>query len=521
MTTPTIKQLFTLVCMVVVAFSSLFIAQTTTFAAGNTLYFTPASSQLSVGGTMTVNVRGYVETSPRVGSVTGSVTYPAGQLRVIGTSTAGSSYTNPSVSVGANTINFSATKDPGPIGQTQIFSITFQAVGSGNAPLGFSTNSAINQAPTNRNSVTYTVSSPAPTPTPTPAPAPAPTPAPAPAPTPAPAPAPTTEETAPADEEDVTTPDTTGLITDVSRNGHYTDATVSWALTNPQGNAELSYGSSSDDQSTKAEVTKNTDGTFSGKLKDLTPGSRYYFTINATAPGDKTATYSGTIYTLGYPISIKVTQAGEPAINAKIQIGQQQYATSKDGISTLTLAADTYDFTITFGEATKTGTFTVEKKDIPSDGSAPATQNFTYDVPITETEAAGGVSLFIFIGVMVAGVAILVIAFLVYVTIKRRRYETGAGYSSNPATTVIIDDGYDWEKEHAHATPTLPETPIPYTPDMPRNTSVYLDEDEPKDMFELAKEQSIASKNSENSTGTPTTPDEQTPRPNQPHSTTL
>jgi hypothetical protein len=514
---------FAVMCAVVISIAS-FTTSHRVFAAGNKLFITPTSSQLTVGGTVNVNVKGYVESSTAVGSVSGVVTYPSAQLRVIGTSTTGSAYNNPNISVGGSTINFSGTKSPGPTGQVQVFTITFQAVGAGSATVGFSGESNLNQVATDKAVGSFTISNPAPTPTPTPTPTPSPTPTPTPTPTPSPTPTPTpTTETptATADEEDVTTPDVTGLISSVNRAGEYKNMTLSWQLTSP-GTAELYYGTASDKVTTKIDVTKGDGETFSAKINDLTPGTRYFFNISAKGEGNKMATYSGTFSTLGYPVTLKITQAGSPAVNAKIQLGQQQYATSKDGTSTLALAANQYNAVISVGDQTKSVSFTVDSKEIPTNGS-PETQEFSFDVPLAATtEEGGGFSLFAFIGVMVAGVALVIGGFLVFVTIKRRRYETDAGYSNQtPTTSVIIDDGYDWRHDESPSTMTQQPDITPVNAPTVHSNSVYLEEEEPLDMFEQAKkERTMQSAQSSNDAITLTHPADETQIPNRPHSTT-
>ena len=52
--------------------------------------------------------------------------------------------------------------------------------------------------------------------------------------------------------------------------------------------------------------------------------------------------------------------------------------------------------------------------------------------------------------------------------------------SSHPGTTVVIDDGYNWRQEA-----DTPPTPMPpQAPPTPPNSSVFLDDEEPTDMFD-------------------------------------
>ena len=498
-----LQRIFIAISIVTIALSAVF--STPVFAASNKLFLTPTSSQLTVGGTISVNVKGYIEASSNIGSVTGTLNYPSALLRVIDTPPGNSAYNSPSISVGANSITFSGTKNPGPVGQVHIFSVTFQAVGAGTARVDFGGNSKLNQVATDLSGAQFSIANPPrpnppPTPAPTPTPTPAPTPTPTPSPSPSPTPAPNPDEVQPpVDDEDVTTPDMTGLIKNVNRTGYYNKALVSWGLTEANAAAEFVYGESSDNMSIKGAVIKSPDGNLSVSLPNLAPGMRYFFRITAIGAGDKTATYSGTVSTLGYPIGITITQGGQPVVNAKIQIGQQQYATSKDGTSTLMLAAGTYTTTISYGNASKQETIKVEKKAIPENNDPPEKQLYKFELPAAGDEASGGggMSIFVFIGVMVAGLALITGAFLVFVAIKRRRMESGYGSSYSATTSVIIDDGYNWEKENTSPTPPAPTLPTPPLGAMPpvepyRHTSVHLDEEEPKDMFELAKEQTAS-----------------------------
>ena len=99
------------------------------------------------------------------------------------------------------------------------------------------------------------------------------------------------------------------------------------------------------------------------------------------------------------------------------------------------------------------------------------------------------------------------------------------GYAATSGTSVVIDDGYNWEQD-------VPERPIMPPASQSLDTmnasehhnSVYLDEEEPEDMYDMAKEhnqssdQSSASSNTDNE---PISPDDSRRMPNQPHSTTL
>ncbi len=502
------------------------ITTSVTHAAGNQLYVTPDTSQLNVGGTVTVSVRGYIE-SNSTGNAVGTVTYPVGQLRVLGTSVTESDYNAPNISLGSGTVGFSATSSK--LRPIKIFSITFQATAPGSAVVGFSGNSNINQTATIHKTGTYAIVAPTPTPTPTPSPSPKPTPTPTPTPT---EPQATPETIIPAQEsdEDVTVADTTGLISDVTSTGKYTEASIKWSMSAANGNSQLLYGTSSQEVTTKAEVVRAEDGTYSATIPNTKPGQRYFYTINGTGDDGKTGTYSSTVSTLGYPITIKLTQNGAIATGADIQIGRQRYATSRDGIITLALAEGTYSIRIAAGTSTLSEKVVVAKKPIPQDGSAPEKQIFTFDIPAAAVEKEP-LSPFVFVGVMVGGAVIITVSLFAYITIRRRRYETGSGYTNTAATSVVINDGYDWraeqlQQQQAENMPIYGQTnEQPYINNIQdaatasHDNSVYIDEAEPKDMYELAREQSAAQASPQQSTTLRGSEWPQNPSP--PHSTRL
>ncbi|RYX79537.1 hypothetical protein EON76_02360 [bacterium] len=514
-------RIVSILCIIILLFP--LVAIRTTYAAGNTLYVTPNSSQITTGGTFSVNVRGYVETSSGgTGNVSGALTYPQNLLTVLDTSTSGSNYNNPTISRNTGAIGFSGSQSPGPSGQVQIFSVTFRATSAGTATLGFGSSSTINQSATNRNTATYTISNPAPTPTPTPVPTPTPTPTPTPVPTPTPTPTPTpvptpTESETSTPEDAVTTVDPTGLINSVTIEPSYTTAKISWKIKASSGSTELLYGTSSDEMTTKAETSKDESGIYTSVIKDISPGTRYYFAINGTGDDKKTSSYSAVVVTRGYPVRLIITEGGEPSSSAKIKIGQQSYATSKDGVVNLSLSEGKYTGTITT-TSSQSVNFDVKKKDIPANGDAPELQSYTFDLPATAALVPGtSFSWLGFIGVLAGGVAVVVIGFLVFFAIRRRRFESINSFANSQ--TVVIEDGYNW-REHvqdsntssteSRESSTLDYFPIapPPTPPIPPQSQLYaqdqiqepslnttaasnssfFDEEQPKDMFELAKE---------------------------------
>lgn len=467
---------------------------TTTFAAGNTLYFSPASQSMNINATFTVNVRAYVETSASRGTAAGTVTYPTSQLKVVATSTAGSTYGSPVVAPSPGAVGFNASASPGPSGITQVFTITFQAIGAGTATIGFSGDSNVNNVATNRNTGSFAITNPNPAPAPSTPSAPRPSPTPvAPSAPIVSTPPPAVVETPPTqtEVEDNTTSDSTGVITDVTATAEYSKATVTWKHSREQASTSLIYGGTRTTMDTKAEITKRDDGSYSATLVGLKPGVRYFFSINSEDAAKKTSTWDSLVVARGYPVEIIVTENETPTENATVEIGSISRKTNKEGKVTVELAQGNYNVSLTTeSEASKTVNFTVSSKDVPANGNAPVTQSYSFNVESEEGNSsdAGGMSLLTFIFVLIGGGAVMVIGVLGYLAYRRRQYEgsytTTDSISTGPS--VIIDDGYDWRQQQ----PPSIDTPLPPPPP----SSAYTpgaradDYEEPKDMFQLAKE---------------------------------
>ena len=530
-------------------------------AAGNILYVTPSSTQVNINGSFNISIRGYVESSGSNGTVSGTLTYPKNLLRVTGTPTSGSAYGNPTVTqnAGNGTISFSGSQSPGPSGQVQIFSVSFQAIAAGSATVGFTGDSNINSASTTRNTGTYTITDPNPPPATCPAgqtgtPPNCKTPAPATCPsgqvgtppnctTPAAEPTPSTPAPANSDQpttDDVTAEDSTGLINTVNIVSQYTSSSISWKINAANGTTELLHGKSSDATTTKAEATKASDGTYTATINNLQPGTRHYFTINGTSDSKKPGAYSGVLTTRGYPVKLTITQNGTPSGKAKVKIGQQSYSTSTEGTITLSLAQGNYSGTATTDSTAKDISFSVAEKSIPSDGSAPELQSWTFDLPTNGQVAGSQFSVLAFVGVLLVGGVILVLGFVIFLAIRRRRFES-ENYS-NPAGSVVIEDGYDWRSSPPPGTPSSPYEPLsapspqqiplpsaqpspgqlPPLPPLPHNNSVYINEEEPLDMFDLARQPMPPAQNTSMPEKTDSTSkqNEWPQNPNPPHSTT-
>lgn len=458
-------------------------------ALSNTLLFSPNSgAAMNVGATFTVNVKAYVETPGNPGTVAGTVHYPANILKVIATSTSGSSYGNPAISQSSGSVGFSGSTSPGPSGLTQVFSITFQAVGGGTAGLSYSGNSTINGAAANRNTASFTVNTPPPQPTP-PSPSPSTPPPPPPQPVvPTPPPAAVETPPTPTEVEDNTTEDESGFIQDVSITAGYDKATVTWKHSREATTSTLLYGGSRTSLDNKAQANKQADGSYSAILEGLKPGFRYYFTITSEDANKATETWDSLVIARGYPVVIAVTENEAVAANATIRIGTVSRTTNKDGTATIELAEGNYNATITTEKKTiKTVSFSVVSKEVPSDGKAPASQRYAFNLESSSGSGGGigGTSILTFIFILFIGGAVLVLGVLGYLGWRRRQYEGSYGgeYKAT-GPSVIIDDGYNWQQQ----TPIAPPPPVAPPPETPRPGTTSQDYEEPKDMFELARE---------------------------------
>jgi hypothetical protein len=488
------------------------------FADGNILSITPASSQMNINTTFTINVRSYADTDLAVGSANGTVNYSSSLLQVVGISVSGSGYGSPSITQGASTIGFTASRNPAPGGSTQIFAITFQAKAAGTAVVGFNSDSRINGANTTYKSGVFTITNPNP-----PVSSPSTTPKPTPTPSPKPVPVVVTPVTPPDTSvgvEPQPTPDPTGLIDSVLVIPTYSSSTISWKVNATNPASVLSYGTSPTQLDKQATVQKKADGTFMATITGLTPGLRYNFSIDGSGTGVANGSYSGTMITQGFPVVMKITENNVDVKTAQVKIGNHSYNVV-NGKVTVGLAAGSYTGIITSETASLSINLTVQTKSVPADNTAPELQSFAYNLTSSPLEQGPGSSFSIlsFVGVLVAGTVLLAVALFVFITVRRRRFESGSpSYSSSP--TVIVEDGYDWHQNQNDDTNVPPATSPTTNTDptqeieRPRHAnSVYITEEEPLDMFDQAKMPlPPASINA---------PDETPQNPNSPHSTTL
>lgn len=464
------------------------------FADSNKLYITPASSTMNVGTSFTVNVGSFAASDQSTGTATGTVLYTTSLLQVTSISVGGSAYGSPTITQGNGTIGFSGSRTPAPSGVAQVFTITFQAKAAGSATVGFNGNSQVNGQSTTFTTSTFTITQPATSPSPTPAPSNSTQPRASVA--PSIAPVVTTPVTPnPADNPSTTTvtPDPTGVIDNVQVVPTYTSATVTWKVNAQNAHSTFVYGGDTSTLSKTGTVTPAAGGTYTTTITGLTPGQKYYFSITGGGTNTADGTYSSTISTEGYPVVITVTENKVLASSAQIQLGSNSYTTQSNGKVSIGLGAGSYSGTITTNTATLNINLSVTDKTIPSDGSPPPEQDFAFNLTSSPLQngPGSGFSIFTFLGVLFGGSIVLIFGFLIFINIRRHKFDSGtdAYHVTSTGPTVIVEDGYDWhdetvQKPEPFAMPLPPPLPSEAAP---HANSVYLSEEEPLDMFEQAK----------------------------------
>lgn len=475
-----------------VAFAMLFsgLPAPSAYAASNQLVVTPADTQTTVGAAAQVySVKAYIDTSPASQTATGTLTFPANLLQASGAAV-GSGWTgSPAINQSQGTVSFSLTRNSSATGFSTIFTVSFKPIGSGTAVAGFSGDSRINNTTTAYKSAIIRITNPNPTPSqpsnpkpPTPA---KPSVAPVPIVTTTPAPSPE-----PSEAEPEPTPDPLGVVDNVLVAPQYNKAVVSWKVNATNSTSTLKYGTQPSVFDKEAAATRSDDGGYTTTISGLEPGKRYYFTVSGSGDGNRNGTYTGTILTNGFPVTLTITENNTPVKGAQIKIGTRTYSTTASGKASFGLAAGTYKASISTGTASKTVDLVVAQKPVPDGSAAPESQNFAYALTSSPLENGPGSSTAIltFLGVLVGGTVILAFGFLGFMAYRRKKFESGG--SRSPSTTVIIDDGYTWHPDQAPpSAPTPPSAPPPSVMAPRHNNSVHIDEEEPLDMFEQNKQQ--------------------------------
>lgn len=460
---------------------------------------TPAGGQMNIGTEVEIIVKSYADSQASPGTATGTLTYPSDKLQVTNLSAGGDGYNSPSFTQAAGAIGFTATRtsNPAPSGSKPIFRVKFKAIGSGTGAVSFTSDSKVNGSSPTIKSAEYTITNPNPTPSKSSTPKPSSTPktsivSPAPVLT-----TPPTDSPIPSTGP-VITPDPTGLIDTVDITSLYSSAKVSWNVTTSNSNSTFAYGFSTAQLDKKITPTKKADGTFEVSIADLSPGTRYIFYVTATGGDGRTGNYTSTIFTRGYPVTIKVTENNQTVTKGQIRIGTSSTQINSNGLATIGLAAGSYTGTITTDTSTLAINLTVEAKDIPANGDAPSSQTFSFNLTSTilEQGPGSGDAIVTFILVLVGGSIALAMGFVGFMAYRRKKFESDgsdiAASYQNSGPSVVIDDGYTWHEQQAPTTqPTPTSSQNPYEANAaspPHNNSVYINDEEPVDMFDQASQ---------------------------------
>ena len=435
-------------------------------AASHKLFLNPDKQPpVPIGTEFTVNIKSYPIPDVTPGGASGTLRYDSHRLRFVSASVANTDYTNMSASRVADgyvQFNCNSCTVRNQTATKQLFSVKFRAVNAGSPTVWFE-NSSINSSALGNENYTngsFPVYDPSPPPSTPPKPSQTPKPSTPPVITkPSTTPTPTPSQ-APEEEQPIqTTPDPTGLVDNVNIQPLYTSSSVSWLVNAGNPKSTFRYGESSATLSQSSTPTRKEDGTFSVAISNLTPGKRYYFSIDATGDGGKAGSYSGTIATTGYPVVLVVNENDASAKSAQATIGSRTYNIT-NGKTAISLAAGKYTGKITTATATKAIEFVVEAKTIPEDGNRPESQTFTYNLASSALQGGpgSGMSLLSFVGIMVVGLITLGFGFIGFMAYRRRQFENSAESSYHSSPTVIIEDGYDWQPKDA------PSAPKSYSP---------------------------------------------------------
>lgn len=471
--------------MVFSALLSLLPSQLALAASDQLIATSDSTYQMTKGTTFTVEIKAFISSSAAPQTANGNVKYSTGQLKVVSAQANGSGFGSPSITPGSGVVNFQASRSSSSKGVVKVFDITFQAIGAGTAIVEFTGDSRVNGATTTYKSSVFSITNPVPSSSPSVAPKPSVSVRPSVAPVPITSTTPT-PSASPDPETTVPTPDPTGIVTSVNVDPNYTSVVITWKVTADNPKSTMAYGSRSSNLDQRAVVTQAQDGSFSASIANLQPGERYYFTITGSGNDNKTGTYSSAITTNGYPVTIVVSENKISAQGAQVKINNVTRTTGTDGKVTIGLAAGEYTGKITTSTASLDVKLIVVKKTIPTDGSAPPAQPFPFELTSSPLEQGpgSGSAILTFVGVLIAGTALISVGFIGFIAYRRRKFESGSG-GSGPSTTVIIDDGYTWQKQDQMQ---QPQPPVKHTTttDSQRhyNSSVYIDDEEPVDIFE-------------------------------------
>lgn len=454
-------------------------------ADANQLIVTPNPHSMRVGEEQSFSIKAYIDSSVSPQSAVGTVTFPPGQLQAKNPASSSGWSGNPAINQGQGTISFNMSRNSSTTGFSTVFTVTFRATSGGTAVIGFGGDSRVNNETTSYKSAVISITNPAPAQSSAPKPSTAPKPSVAPVPIVSSTPSPTPTTT----PDPQPTPDPTGVVDSVLIKSFYNSATIAWSVNVTNPTSTLQYGSKASTLDKQATVTKTADGSYTTTIPGLEPGNRYYFSINGSG-GGKSGTYSGTIVANGYPVTVTVTENNIAVKGAQVKVGSRTYSTSSNGKASFGLATGNYKITITTETASQTFDLAVAKKAILESGSPPESQTFAFNLSSSALAQGpgSGATIMAFVGALLVGTILITLGFFGVTAYKRRRFESGDTSSvSQPSPTVIIDDGYDWHKDTTPQRPPLSPIDAPTLSPPRHNNSVYLDEEEPLDMFEQNK----------------------------------
>lgn len=467
------------------------------------LFVTPAHQHVIIGSTVTIEVKADVIQSR--GTVSRAyLHYDSTKLKVVKTTTANNTlggFITDDVKVSGSPNMREIRHLAVPISRPHtgsnrpVYTITFQAIGQGNAQLIFPSTAYIAwsdniirsggmitvhppHCPPNHIGTPPNcrhIPPPAPQP-PKPAPAPAPAPQPKPAPKPAPAtprpsqptPANPTTPSAdnpttpnPAEQPQPPTPDLKADETKANRfrpqvsvERKHTRVTLQWKDTGHK-KASLKYWPATlreqkdiAAQTKEVQLAANEKGVFSTTISNLTPATSYQYSITPIVE-DKTTDdhYRNGFSTKGYPVKITTVSDGNPVSDVALSIEQSQTTATTDhnGIAMLELAPGDHTVVAAHGENSTTATIHVEKK-TPQSGDTPDVQEFTINIEKKTTSSAplviGSLTLLL---LGLAGGGFLLLA-------KKKRKKK----NSPVAPKVIIEDDA-WLPPQPHPEPAKPK----------------------------------------------------------------
>ncbi|HUP26178.1 MAG TPA: hypothetical protein VM124_00850 [Candidatus Limnocylindrales bacterium] len=340
------------------------------FAAGATLYLSPASKTVVNGTTFAVSVR--ISTSETINAVQADLSYPADKIDFISIDPSGTAFDvgAPSSGGGGN-VSIARGSTTGVSGDQLVAIVNFKAkVSSGTANVNFASGSAAVRLSDNANVYsgssggTYTFA--APSTTTTPAPASSPTPK-----------TPTTN-TKPAAQASPSAGDTTApkfTVAPTVTNLSLRTATVIWQTDEPSTSL-VDYG-----LTTQYGLTAQTPGMAQDHsvvldTTGLNAGTTYHFRVTSKdAAGNILNSSDATFSMKGHTAIIKITDTkNKPAKSATVKIGDKSKKTGADGTVVIdNLPGGKQVVSITFGGRT-------QKSSIEIDDSKTEPQNFTLTV---------------------------------------------------------------------------------------------------------------------------------------------